>query len=298
MMKLKLSLRSLAKLGLLLNLFFIPIFFLGCTNNKNIPQSKTGIDKIIVDTCKQKYNIDVTTRISGQTLWIYLPLEDIIEKAQKEEKFTERYSAEKIDTDFAEETIKIDYLIRDVPETEKTHQVSYTKDAKDKINRVWKVIHSAIFDIKHSFNEGMQFFCFVIADIKNGFEVKQVAYVPDLKKISYGIILGNEFQHRTVTEDLNISFDITGDKTGKHLEYHDITLNEFLSGQIKQRIKQKFQRPEVDRNIDIDQEIIKTTIYVLKVYDFKDFSEVEFNNLLTNKNSTLGKTLIWKDLVR
>jgi hypothetical protein len=43
----------------------------------------------------------------------------------------------------------------------------------------------------------------------------------------------------------------------------------------------KFQRPEVDKNADVDKEILKIVIATLKAYNFMDFNLVELDNVAT-----------------
>jgi hypothetical protein len=47
-------------------------------------------------------------------------------------------------------------------------------------------------------------------------------------------------------------------------------------------------KPEVEKNADIDKEVTKIVAYTVKTYDFKNFSYVELNNLLTKNKITHG----------
>lgn len=63
--------------------------------------------------------------------------------------------------------------------------------------------------------------------------------------------------------------------------------------QIKHRIKLKFQKPEVDKNIDIDKEILKIIIYTIKTYDLRNFREVQLDNLVTENRVILNQAAVW-----
>ena len=63
----------------------------------------------------------------------------------------------------------------------------------------------------------------------------------------------------------------------------------FLMEQIKQRIKYKFQKPEVEKNADIDKEIAKIVVNTLKIYGFKDFDVIELYNAQTKNRVILNK---------
>lgn len=95
MMKLRLSLKSLIKLGPLLNLYIISCLIFGCSFSTEPTYIKEDIDKAIQDICKKEYNIDITTKLIGKTLWVYIPVEDLFEKIDsknKPEKYTEMFS--------------------------------------------------------------------------------------------------------------------------------------------------------------------------------------------------------------
>lgn len=291
-MKLKLSLKNSVKRGLLLNICIIVFLTSGCTSSTTPTYLREDISEAIQDICKNEYNIGVKVRLVGQTLWIYLPLEDIFVKSDKPEKYLERFAIEHNEDEFKSGLLKLEYLIKVIPEQEKYQELKYNKPAVEKINNVWKALRRVLFSMEPLKKGGVQFFYLVTADIKNGFEIKEIFYYPDLKKVSYEFISWNEYQHRTI-QDTEILPEIIGDKEGLHLNYKDITLEEFIIGQIQHRIKLKFQKPEVEKNANIDKEILKIVVYTLKTYGFKDFSAVELNNLLTQNKIILNQAAVW-----
>lgn len=293
MMKSKVFLKNLARYALpLLNLLFISYILSGCISSGEPTYLKEGIVDGIRDISKKEYNIDVTAKLIGQTLWIYIPLEDMFEKSDKPEKFIERFVIEDNKKSFENKTLKIEYLIKNVADKEKSHDIKYSKDAMEKINNVWKALRRVLFSMGQAEKGGPQFICLVTADTKNGFEIKELFYIEDLKKVSYNFISWGEYQHRTI-QDTAISADIIGDKEGKHLVYKEITWEQFIINQIEHRIKLKFQKPEVEKNADIDKEILRIVASTLKIYGFRDFSSVELTNLLSNNKTTLNQAAIW-----
>ncbi len=131
-------------------------------------------------------------------------------------------------------------------------------------------------------------------NIKNGFEIIQTFNLADLKKLSYGIISQTEYQHRIPQEQL-ISAKIIGDKEGAHINYRDITLEEFIASQIQTRVLLKFGKPEVEINADIDKEVLKIVAYTLKIYEFKDFNFVELTNLANGAKFILNQKAVLAD---
>jgi intein/homing endonuclease len=140
---------------------------------------------------------------------------------------------------------------------------------------------------------GVEFFSVVMADIKNGFVVREIYYFLDIKKVSYGLISYTEFQHRTV-QDTQVAPEVIGDKAGITINYRNITMPDFIASQILNRIRLKFQKPEVKQNADVDKEVEKIVAVTVKTYDFKDFSEAELNNLISNKRLILNRAAIWE----
>ncbi len=285
--------KNLEKRGLLLNLSLLLFCFIfGCTSSTEPTYLKEDIAGAIRDLCQNEYKTEVKTKLMGQTLWVYIPLEDVFVKADKPEKFIEKFSIEQNKGDFQDETFRLDYLIKAIPEQEKYQEIKYAESAAEKVNNVYKILFRVLFSMEELKKGGPQFFCVVTADIKNGIEMKEIFYCLDLKKLSYNFISRSEFQHRTIA-DTQILPEIIGDKEGLRLNYHDITWEEFIIGQIEQRIKLKFQKAEVNKSADIDKEILKVVIYTLKTYNFKDFSSVALTNLLTNNRTVWNKAAIW-----
>jgi len=292
MTKSRVFLKNLARYALpLLNLLFVSYIISGCISSGAPTYLKENIDTGIRDICKKEYDVDVTVKLIGQTLWIYLPLEDIFEKSDKPEKFIEKFAVEDSKKTFENGNLKIEYLIKNVADQEKFHDIKYNKAVMEKINNTWKALRRVLFSMEQPKKSELQFICMITADIKNGFEIKELFYIEDLKKVSYNFISWGEYQHRTI-QDTIISADIIGDKEGKRIVYTDISWEKFIISQIEHRIKLKFQKPEVDRNADIDKEILKIVATTLKIYGFRDFSSVELVNLLTNNKTILNQAAI------
>jgi len=285
----RLSSRNLARAGL--SLFIISGLTLGCSSSTKPTYLKENIEQAMQDICRNEYSIDVKATLVGQTLWIYMPVEDLLAKSDKPEKYLERFAIEDNRVEFKNGRLELEYLVKVIPEKEKFQEYKYNKAVLEKINNVWKVMRRVIFSMGRSGKNEPQFFCLVTADIKNGFETKETFYYLDLKKVSYEYISWGEYQHRTIDET-NISPEIIGDKEGQHLDYKDMTLEGFVARQIQHRIKLKFQKPEVDRNADIDKEVLKIAIYTIKIYGIRDFTAAELNNLLTQNRIILNQAAI------
>lgn len=292
MTKSKPSSKSLTRAALKL----LPFIFLISACNSSVSPSflKENITQGIKDICKKEYKLDIYPTIEGRTLWVYLPLRNIITKPEKPEKYVERFLLEDKKNSLEEKILKVSYLIKPTDEKEKQQEMVLDKTVNEKIFNVLQVIRRVLFSMGGAKEDVPEFFCIVTADIQNGFEIKQIFYFPDLKKLSYGFVSQTEYQHRIIQEN-GISADIIGDTAGKHLQYKDITLEEFIADQIQSRIRLKFQKPEVPAGADIDKEVLKIVAYTLNAYHFKDFSYLELTNLATDKKITLNERAILAD---
>lgn len=292
MIKSRLYLKNLARAALN-SLIIIGLFlFYGCSSSTAPSFSRKDISGAIQNISKKEFNIDVTSTLTGQTLWVYLPVEDILVKSTDPKKNTERFNIETLEDNFNNGIIETTYSIKPVPEKEVIQESEFDEKILEKISNVWGVIRRVIFSMERSKGKEPEFLCLVTADIKNAIEITTTSYTLDLKKIFYGLISWEEYQHRTI-QNININPDIIGDKEGISLDYKEIQLTDFIINQINHRITMKFQKPEVDINADIDKEIIKLAVYTIKAYKFRDFSEITFNNLINNNKVTLNQAAVW-----
>jgi len=268
------------------------LFSSGCTSSTTPTFQKEDIVDAVRDICKKEHNLDVKARLAGSTLWVFLPVEDILTQAEKPEKMIERFTVAENKEEVSGGVIKVDYSIQNVvPEVEKSQQVVYNKDVLEKVNNVLQVLMRVVLSMERLKRGEPKFFYMATGDIKNGLLMQEIFYILDIKKVTYGFISREEYQHRLV-QDMQFIPELIGDKEGLSVEYRDITMEEFITAQIRGRIQIKFQRPEAQKDADIDKEILKIVAYVLKTYDYKDFSIVELNNLLSGKKTLLNRAAI------
>jgi len=298
MMKSRRSLKTLARAGL--SLFIIPILILGCSSSTAPTYRIENVAKAIQDICRDEYKTDLKARLVGSTLWIYMPVENLIvisDKPKKDKVVMEKFAIEDNRVGFKDNSLELEYLIKTAPEKERFQPFEYTynKEVSEKINNVWRALRRVIFSMENLKKGGPQFFCLVVADIKYGAEIRQLFYYLDFKKVSYEFISWNEYLHRTISivEKDTSPDQIKGDKDGLYIDYRDISMEEFIALQIKHRIELKFQKPEVDKNADIDKEILKIITYVIKTYNIRDFTDVELVNLFTQNRIILNRAAIW-----
>ena len=296
MTKLKRSLKNLARAGLLLKFTIIlTCFFSGCTSSTCPTYLKENIASSIVDLCRNEYKINVTSKLVGETLWIYFPVEDFFIADDKPEKYTEKFAIEEAKGEFAFGAFRVDYKISSVPEGQEiTPKIKYNREIQQKMGQVLNVLRRVIFSLDCRKEKEPKFYCMVTADIKTGMELRELIYYSDLKKVSYGLISLEEYYHRVVNET-NAAVEILNDLEGTHLKYKDWAMEEFITSQIQQRIRLAFEREIKEKKIDIDKEILKIAVSTIKIYDFKDFSALDLNNLITNARVVLNQRAVWEE---
>lgn len=301
-MKSRRSLKNSVKT--VLRLFFLAAFIAGCSPSIIPNHPEEYVEKSIQDTAQKQCQLYCRAKITGQTLWVYLPVEDLFVPSQNPEKSLERFAVDYSKADYHKEgaregTLSLEYLVRPVPEKKTPNPpYQYNKAVSKKISDVSRVALQVLHDSGYSRSEKIQFFCLVVADIKNGFEIKEMMYYPDLKKLYYFIMDSYEYQHRVIQDSNVAPPQIIGDKEGRHLAWEEITMRDFVLKQIEQRIRLKFRKPEVERESDIDREIVKTAIHTIKAYNFKDFTRLELDNLFSNKKVILTQQDVWASPIR
>jgi len=289
MMKSKLSSKNLAKVGLKILPFIL--FLSACSSSVTPSFLREDISIAVKDICKKEYKLELSTKLVSQTLWVYMPLEDIVTKLEKPEKYIERFLVEDTKNTFSEGIIRVGYSIKPIAEKEVQQEMSLDKSVNEKIFNVLQVIRRVLFSTDNSKINNPLFFCIVTADIRNGFEMKQIFHLSDLKKLSYGFISQTEYQHRIV-QNTSVSTLIIGDTEGSHLDYQNITLEDFITSQIQNRIRIKFQKPEVEKNADINKEVLKIVTYTVNAYNFRNFSLLEMVDLLNARKITLNRAAV------
>ncbi|MDI6605969.1 MAG: hypothetical protein QME65_02355, partial [Candidatus Omnitrophota bacterium] len=145
MTKLRLSLKNSARAGLNSLILIALLSLLGCSSSTEPSFQRENIAQAIQDICKKEYAIDVRTKLFGRTLWIYLPVEDILIKKDKPETFPEKFEIKENNSTLNNGALRVSYSIGAIPEKETQQEYEYDKKALDKINNTWKVVRRVLF---------------------------------------------------------------------------------------------------------------------------------------------------------
>lgn len=281
MMKSKPYLRILARPALLL---VSAIFLLssGCSGKIEPTYKEKDIPYLIKNICKEEYRLDVTTQRAGSTIWIYAPLNKILNK---------------------------DYGIKE--------DKVFDEEVMDKMRNIITTIGRVLI----SSDNTPDFFVFLASDIKLGIDYTMIGSVLDIKKSYADFIPWTEANRRFVNR-FKLAPEAIGDTTGLHFTPYDVKMPDFLAEQIAQRIGNRFQDEEMKKYfkaeksegkfdkgvfsfeysitrisepkqlIDIRNESLKIIAYCLKTYEFNDFSGVTLTDLTTRNKLDLNKTAV------
>lgn len=288
---------SLNKLSVFYSLWLTALIFSlwGCNllpakptyTSKNIAES-------VVKIAQEEYRINLVSKLTGQTLWIYLPLEeDLFVDSDKPQESISRFDFKHADGIIKEKTLNFVYDIREIPETKESQNKKFNPEAGKKINKVLRCVRRVVFSLKRQIHSP-RFFVVVTADTKNGFELTDTTYIDDLKKVLFEMISWTEYQYRTV-EDIKLAPKAIGDLKGEHLELYDVNFKMFLIDQIKQRLRIKFNRSSelpAAGGVDIEKEVLKSIKTVFEIYNFSDFLTLDMYNLASEKKISFSRAMV------
>jgi hypothetical protein len=275
----------------------------GCTGQIEKPPvlTVTAAQKKFEEKCLKDFNLHVRSRQVGQTFWVYLPIKDPIfdyevqkEKPPAEAKETpNKFVVNFADGKFQNNVFSFEYDIMDKKKSKDEDygfNSSYTDTYVKNQNNLFTAIYEVFLNTKASDKEVTPlFFVVVITDIKKGIETRSTFYLKDFMRYMSGDIPNDEYMKRFLG-DRKGSPAMIGDETGTHLKYTNMTMGEFLSKQIVNRIHFKFQYSDFPpKDNKFDDIVIGIVADTVKYYQFDDFTNVRLNNLRLNQKYLFDK---------
>lgn len=279
-------------------LFFL-LSLAGCLPPSPPVQSLSEAGQKFLKICQEELKLNVLTRAYPHTLWIYLPAEQRLidykstqDGPTKSKEAAENFVINYLDTYFSAEAFHIEYDIRKSIQYPVSYGYTsiYTDDYQEIQSQILTSLHRSYsgLGIETDKEPGANterppdFIVLVAADIKTGIEIVSLFYYEDFKRAMTDptSMPQDEFAKRNVTE-LQGQDSIIGDDRGKHVDYHDITWPEFVSKQIRQRVRFKYQHSDFKPTEDIEEEIMTIVAETIKAYNFTDFQTIKLYNLET-----------------
>jgi len=237
--------------------------------------NRENFSDIFTDLCRTKFQARVVCRAAGDTIWIYLPYTP----------GRSGFSATKADGSI----LRLEYKVASI----NPYKTIDPAELKFVVQKVLAEIRSVMLQTVNPY----KFFVLVVTDIQsplNLYDQWHIVYLDDLKRHGVCADFSGEGYNRLVwhQEKVAIVEDKDGNKVsksyldikGEHVDYHDITLKEFVEKQINWRIYKRFT---IDYNkIPFDltaQEKQDEVIHIIKTvfwaYNFKEFESVYIKNM-------------------
>ncbi len=244
--------------------------------------------------CKAELKYPVITRLVGKTLWIYLPGKDPLTDMQAttpQQEQTTKTPTEKIALRFYDARFKNgDFIIEFDAGTHKIYSQDqgyksiYTESFQKQQNNILTALQRTLFDAP----DAPEFVTLVITDVTRGIEVETITNFDDFKKASImpPALSQDEYTKRYLSA-MRGNRAAIGDMQGRHLSWAELTWPDFLSRQIKNRIRFKYQQSDFPPSDDAKKEIAQIARDTLQAYNFSDYEGVILEDLNTGETFTL-----------
>ena len=276
------------------------LVLIGCSEKLEQKYTVTEAQKVFQTKCLKDFNMHVRTRQVGGTFWIYLPIKDPIfdYEVQKPKPPGGQPSPNKFVVNFTDGKFKngvflFEYDIIDKKKSKDEDygfSSSYTDSYVKNQNNLFTAVYEVFFNTKAKPHEILpQFFVIVITDIKKGIETRATFYLDDFVRFMSGAIPYDEYVKRFLS-DRKGSPSMIGDETGSHIRYSNITMSEFLTRQIVNRISFKFQYSDFPPGESYDNAIVGIIADTLRYYKFNDFTNIRLNNIRLSKKYLFDKS--------
>ncbi len=183
------------------------VFYNGCSDFLSL-YSKDSIPNHGQSDLRSAYNIESKWQITGNTLWVYVPMDNLMSIYSKP-KEEGNGSSEKI-------------------EKEKKDIYSYINDVIFTIRRV----------IMNSDVSGLEFYAVVFADVRSGLVFRVIGTVDDVKAVNFERISIDKFRERFLYKT-SIHPEVINDREGKNFQPFPIPKTGFIAELISQRTQKE-----------------------------------------------------------
>ncbi len=251
--------------------YILPLFLIlcaGCTDNANI--SREDFSTILTGIGKNKYQAYIYCKPVGDTIWVYLP-------------YTPGRGGYAVVKEVGSD-LYLDFVIKSF----NPYKTIEPNELKFFIQKILGEIRGLILRSVYPY----KFFVLVVTDIEslnNKFEDWYIGYADDVNKYGVGKDYSGEGFKRLVWYPKKIEVTLNdegkstlksyGDMDGNHVDYHDITLKEFVERQIEWRVYNRFtinynKIPYDLTTLERQEEVINIVKIVLTAYNFREFDKL------------------------
>jgi hypothetical protein len=254
----------------------------GCAPKETALLSLSQAHEKFLEICREELGLEPVTRMFPNTFWIYLPVEELFDfKASPKlppgfADTPKNFSVEFLEGEFQGGSFVIEYDIVRATKAPKDH--GYTTTYAESYNKIQNNILSALARAFFDAETAPEFIVLTVADVKRGIETRSIFYLGDFRRYMSQTMPYDEYAKRHLS-DTRGDPKIVGDHQGKHMEFKEITWPEFLTQQIVNRVRFKYQRSDFAPTGTIEDEILKSVDEAVEAYDFTNFEGMKLINL-------------------
>jgi len=152
----------------------------------------------------------------------------------------------------------------------------FDQEAQDNIRHIFLSLKRTIL----SMDKPPKFYAFVASNIKDvGIDIYHIGFVPDIIKFEMQLISQNEFDERIAYIPFDNPASI-GDKKGNHIAMDEITMGDFITYLILQKLRKTFYDEKVKEHFEINA--IDTSYSIGKVSVTIDIMIKKYTPLIPN----------------
>ena len=167
-----------------------------------------------------------------------------------------------------------------------TYGSAYNENYTKKRQLIYQGLQETVFNVDKA--KAPDFVIILIADVTKGLATKSTLYLTDLKQFLSEALPPDEYYLREATEILGDQ-NLIGDKQGRSIQYKDVVWPDFLTEQLKNRIRYKLTQSEFPPEGKPDTEIIRIAANTFRFYPFKDYVGIHLYNMREKKSYTYSK---------
>lgn len=270
----------------------IPLFLALCCGCAPVPPPLTLSDaeKKLVEILQNEFQYKAAVRPSGKTVWVYIPGEREL-FAYKAGEASDTPPVKKFSVEYLKGAFDNDYFVIDydiIPAVKSSDNTGLSSGYTEAFNKEYVNTLGAVTQTYLNTETPPDFIGIIFADIKTGLEMVNIFSVDDFKQYQTSALPYEEYQLRVINETKG-NKKIIGDWEGKHFDFPEILLPDFLAKQIINRINFKYQKSDFapGPGADTAKEIAKIVFTTVSYYHFTDFIGVKLNDLRSGSSRVL-----------
>jgi hypothetical protein len=241
--------------------------------------TRDNFDTEFVNICSAKYQAHVVPKRTGETMWLYLA-------------FTGQRNGLSKTTESKDRAMEVDYYILSQNPFQPRPPGERLTFAACEISYLTQNLLGELRKFQLRSVLPYKFIVLVVTNVSLKTPTEDefyVMYLPDIQKYSVGLEFTGEALKRLTVYKETVT-NAYHDFEGTHINYHDLTMKEFVLKQIEWRVYQKFVEGYNKMPFDMSakekrEEIVEIVKNVIDGYGYKDFEKFTFVDLSENNKA-------------